>query len=126
MAGTLIKIITSADPAIRNRSLDPFCGPATLNELLKACSELDAFRHQSDNLYERVRALFFLYAIHRFHLPAKANIHPSGRIPFDGYNHLLNRRFEEAIDLFLAAQRADGPSDAMCSALASAYHDLGF
>ena len=34
--------------------------------------QLDAFRRTSDNLYERVRALFFLYAIHRFHLPRQA------------------------------------------------------
>ncbi len=33
---------------------------------------LDRFRRASDNLYERVRALFFLYAIHRFHLPLRA------------------------------------------------------
>ena len=71
MPGTLVQIITSPDPAVRNQSLDAFCRAAALPELLAACAELEAFRRRSDNLYERVRALFFLYAIHRFHLPVK-------------------------------------------------------
>ena len=75
MANPLLEIITSADPRIRNQSLDAVCARSTAAELLAACAELDAFRRRSDNLYERVRALFFLYAIHRFHLPAKL---PSG------------------------------------------------
>src|SRR3954468_4308613 len=126
MPSHLIDIITSTDPAVRDASLETYAREVSGERLLADCDELERFRRQSDNLYQRVRALFFLYAIHRFHLPSKTNIRPSGRIPFDGYTHLLNRRFEEAIDLFLAAQRADGPSDAMCSALAAAYHDLGF
>ncbi len=126
MPAHLIDIITSADPATRDLPLETSCREATAEQLLAECDALDAFRRASPNLYERVRALFFLYAIHRFHLPTKPGVRPSGRVPFDGYNNLLNRRFEEAIDLFLAAQRADGPSDAICSALAAAYHDLGF
>ena len=49
-----------------------------------------------------------------------------GLIPFGGFEQLLNRRFEEAIDTFLAAQAKDGPSDGLCSALANAYHRLAF
>ena len=126
MAGTLIKIITSADPAVRNQSLEPFCAGATLDELIKACGELDAFRRESENLYERVRALFFLYAIHRFYLPVKEGMRAQGKLPFKGYTHLLQRRFEEAIEEFLEIQRHDGPNDAISSALATAYHRLGF
>ncbi|MCB9420660.1 MAG: UTP--glucose-1-phosphate uridylyltransferase [Ardenticatenaceae bacterium] len=122
----LIEIITSSDPAIRNRSLDAFGRSAPLAMLLDECAKLDAFRRQSDNLYERVRALFFLYALHRFHLPTKPELAGNGRIPFEGYLNLLNRRFEEAIDIFLAAQAADGPNDSISSALAAAYHRLGF
>src|SRR4029079_5402992 len=66
------------------------------------------------------------YAIHRFHLPLKVNGATKGFVPFDGYNHLLSRRFEEAIDVFLDAQKSQGPNDAISSALAAAYHDLGF
>ena len=49
-----------------------------------------------------------------------------GFIPFDGYNYLLRRRFEEAIDVFLKAQAAQGPNESISSALAEAYHRLGF
>ena len=126
MTSHLTTIITSPDPAVRNSSLDAVCRRASLETLLTECGALDAFRRTSDNLYERVRALFFLYAIHRFHIPAKLRAPGTGAIPFEGYEHLLNRRFEEAIDAFLAVQRQHGPGDAISSALAAAYHDLGF
>ena len=71
MSLDLISIITSADPAIRDRSLDEVCRAASFDALLAECEGLDAFRRSSENLYERVRALFFLYAIHRFHLPTR-------------------------------------------------------
>ncbi|MGO8678025.1 MAG: UTP--glucose-1-phosphate uridylyltransferase [Limisphaerales bacterium] len=129
----LLSIITTTDPALRNRALDAACADLPLQALLDQCAALDAFRRRSENLYERVRALFFLYAIHRFHLPAKLlgeaphKLGPSrSLIPFAGYEHLLRRRFEEAIDHFLAVQQAGGPSDAISSALAAAYHRLAF
>jgi hypothetical protein len=49
-----------------------------------------------------------------------------GLIPFEGYTHLLKRRFEEAIEIFLTIQEADGPNEAISSALAAASHNLGF
>jgi hypothetical protein len=126
MAGLLIEIITSADTKTRNQSLDAFCARSSAQELLAACAELEAFRRRSDNLYERVRALFFLYAIHRFHLPGKLPAEAEGMIPFKGFDHLLQRRFEEALVQFLSAQQHHGPSDAISSALAAAYQRLGF
>ncbi|MDH3674643.1 MAG: UTP--glucose-1-phosphate uridylyltransferase [Anaerolineae bacterium] len=125
-ASTLTEIITASDPAIRNRSLDAFCRAASLTQLLAECDALEQLRRESDNLYERVRALFFLYAIHRFHLPLKAGMRTKGLIPFEGYTNLLKRRFEEAIEIFLTAQAAAGPNEAISSALAAAYHSLGF
>ena len=122
----LINIITATDPDARNRSLDAFGRAASLETLLAECAALDTFQRNSNNLYERVRALFFLYAIHRFHLPKKPGLAGSGQIPYDGYMNLLNRRFEEAIDIFLAYQAKDGANDSISSALASAYHNLGF
>src|SRR6476646_3394082 len=106
----LISIITASDPAVRNESLDAACAELSPDELLQQCSALDAFRRRSENLYERVRALFFLYSIHRFHLPSKLIhasriTHHASLIPFNGYEHLLHRRFEEAIDHFLAIQQ---------------------
>jgi hypothetical protein len=125
----LIQVITSTDPAVRDQSLDQFCANADTSALLAACAALDNFRRRSSNLYERVRALFFLYAIHRFHLPprlaaASAAAQP-GLIPFRGFEQLLQRRFEEAIDTFLA-HAGGSPSDALCSALSAAYQRLAF
>src|SRR3954449_11970393 len=132
----LTHLITSPDPAVRNQSLDELCRNLSASQLLQQCSQLDQFRRRSDNLYERVRALFFLYAIHRFHVPQKLDgaggsagapaSAAASHIPFEGYTQLLSRRFEEAIDTFLESQRRTGPADAISSALAAAYHDLGF
>ena len=102
----LVQIIASADPETRNRSLDAFCRTASLAELSAECEHLDTFRRHSDNLYERVRALFFLYAIHRFHLPLKAGP-GSGTIPFEGYEGLLKRRFEEALDVSIGDEESE-------------------
>jgi len=104
----------------RDLSLDGLCDGLQLDALLAESRELESFRRSCDNLYERVRALFFLYAIHRFHIPAPA------LIPFGGFENLLERRFEEAIEVFLAAQQQHGPSAGLSSALASAYRSLGF
>jgi hypothetical protein len=126
MTTTLRAIITADDPSLRNRSLEAFCRQAGRDALLAECADLDQFRRDADNLYERVRALFFLYAIHRFYLPLKPGLPRAGLVPFAGHRRLLLRRFEEAIDLFLAEQKTRGPSDTLCSALAAAYHALAF
>ncbi len=146
LAEELIRTIQSDAPEHRNRSLDTLCAEASAEDLLTACLALDRFRRTADNLYERVRALFFLHSIHRFHLPSdrlSTNKSPKkespaneqaehktvparGLIPFEGHSHLLSRRFEEAIDRFLTSQERRGPSHAISSALASAYRELAF
>ena len=123
---SLLRLITSADPSVRNQSLDARCQSASREELLTAAAELDAFRRSAENLYERVRALFFLYALYRFHLPGKLGAAQGPLIPFQGFEQLLSRRFEEAIDTYLRLQQEQGPSDGLCSALAAAYHRLAF
>lgn len=126
---SLIDLITSPHPEVRNLPLESVAAGATSARLLELTAELDAFRRQSDNLYQRVRALFFLHALHRFHLPARLAAEGSGAkglVPFRGFEHLLHRRFEEAVDTFLAQQSAEGASDGISSALASAYHRLAF
>src|SRR5882672_10459547 len=127
----LTRIITATDPALRDQSVDSVCTGLSVEEVLAECAGLDDFRRRSENLYERVRALFFLHAIHRFHLPSKLAHAPSATrhtslIPFHGYEHLLRRRFEEAIDSFLSVQHQAGPGDGISSALATAYHRLAF
>jgi galactokinase/mevalonate kinase-like predicted kinase len=119
-------IITAKNPQDRNRSLDAFCRRATTEQLLAEAADLERRRVTCDNLYERVRALFFLYAIHRFHLPTRTELGGRTLIPFSGFEKLLGRRYEESIAIFLASSAREGPSDAISSALASAYRGLGF
>jgi len=120
----LVTIVTASDPAVRNQSIESACEGLSAAELLAECDALDAFRRSSTNLYERVRSLFFLSAIHRFFLPPRLGS-VAALIPHAGYEHVLDRRFEEAIDVFLEELRRHGPSDALSSCLAAAYHDLG-
>jgi hypothetical protein len=122
----LLKIITSSTPKSRNQPLDTFCQTASLKDLLSECQMLDQYWRKSNNLYERVRTLFFLYAIHRFHMPLKPDMPIKGLVPFSGYTNLLKRRFEEAIDIFLHIQATEGPNSGISSALATAYKKLGF
>ncbi len=123
---TLVRIITAADHETRNRSLEGFARSASAETLLQECAALDRLRRENDNLYERVRALLFLHAIHRFHLPGKPGFAARGVIPFGGYEELLNRRFEEAIETFLRRQLQAGPSESLSSGLTAAYRQLGF
>lgn len=128
---SLVGLITSRDPDVRNQSVAAVCRDWTAEGMLEAAAELDAFRRDAENLYERVRALFFLYDLHRFQLPPKlpqadAGVRPGASIPFRGFEQLLHRRFEEAIDTFLAHQASEGASDGLCSALAAAYYRLAF
>ncbi len=122
----LLDIIASDDSATRDLPIDRWCDDRSLAELLTAADALDAYRRKESNLYKRVRALFFITAIHRYHLPARADLVRTGRVPYEGFRHLLERRFEEAIGLFLSAQQTHGPSETLSSALAAAHHALAF
>src|SRR5262249_42435300 len=109
----LISVITAMDSPLRDQSLESVCSSLSVEELWQQCDALENFRRRSENLYHRVRALFFLYALHRFHLPRRlgaaertTGYGSRSLIPFQGYEHLLQRRFEEAIDHFLAVQKA--------------------
>ena len=122
----LIQIICSEDNAVRDTALDLVCKGLTKEELMSHTAALDLFWRETKNLYHRVRALFFLSAIHRFHLPRFFETADCGQIPYLAYRHLLERRFIEAINGLLEKQQQNGPSDLMSSALAKAYHELAF
>ena len=126
MQSQLINIITATDPALKNKSIDDFCRVATIDELLSEAKSLDLFRKSEPNLYHRVRALFFLYAIHRFYLPLQNSIGTEGVIPYEAFEHLLKRRFEEAIELLQQVQDKYGANEGVSSGLADAYHQLAF
>lgn len=122
----LAGIITATDSGVRDQSLAGICERASTAELLEEVQSLDNFRAESQNLYQRVRALFFLAAIFRYYLRPKLPHDAATLIPYEGYVHLLQRRFEEAITTFSAALEAGGPSEPIASALALAYRGLGF
>ena len=106
----LISIITSADAEVRNQSFESVCEHLSLNELLNESEALEKFRKETENLYEKVRVLFFLYAIHRFFFPLQKEISKRSLIPYDSYRYLLKRRFEEAIEILLEIQRKKDPT----------------
>lgn len=120
-----IETIVSGDEAVRNRPIEELVSGLDAEALWSVCLELDAFRRSADNLYERVRALFFAYSICRFFLPPLIAGKPPGRIPAAAHNHLLDRRFPEAIDELLASTKDVVPDDAHASALAQSLYQLG-
>ncbi|MBC7924251.1 MAG: UTP--glucose-1-phosphate uridylyltransferase [Bryobacteraceae bacterium] len=122
----LVRIITADNAAVRDRSLASICDQASLAQLLEEAAELEKFRRRSANLYERVRALFFISAIFRYYIPAKVQQHRAGHIPYEGHVHLLHRRFEEAVTTFGRTLDSEGPTEAIASALAAAYRGLAF
>ncbi len=122
----LVRIITSANPTERDSSVDEFSRNTATGDLLRETADLDRFWRSNQNLYERVRAQFFLYAIHRFHLQHRADIPQSGVISFEISSLLLKRRFEEAIELLKRATDSDGLNSALSSGFAAAYRGLAF
>src|SRR3990172_1913809 len=110
-----IDIIEAAAPEERDASIERWCTGRSAADLLAACVELDGYRRREANLYKRVRALFFLAAIHRYHLPACPDFARAGRVPYDGFRRMLERRFEEAISRFRQAEAAHGPNETLSS-----------
>jgi len=123
---TLIETITSTEPRWRDRSARSLIRGVSLAEKLQACEELEAFRQQSENLYERVRACLFLQAIYRYDVQEDPSIRPTGLVPFHGFMDMMGRRYEQAITAFRRALKDEGPSGAICSALAQAYDQIAF
>lgn len=120
-----IETILSLDESVRHRTLESLCMGLDTGALLRAVSELDAFRRDAENLYHRVRAHFFLSAIYRYYLPKTFPETQAGLLPYEAYQHILSRRFPEAIDQLLAIQNEQGPTLVIASALSRAYHQLG-
>ncbi len=123
---SLITTITASEPSIRDRSLADLVRGLPADRVLADCDQLDQFRRTTTNLYERVRASIFLHAIYRYSLQESPDLPTTGLIPFDGFEDLLERRFEQAIGKFLAMQRSRGPNSAIASALAHAYEQITY
>ena len=127
MTGRLRHIITSPDPAVRNQSLDAFCRSATLAELLRGMRRPGSIPPpQRKSLRTRPRAVFSLRhspvssarasrASNARGLDSVQGLRPSAATPLRG----------GASRNFSPRKTADGPSDAISSALAAAYYRLG-
>lgn len=122
----LVSVITSDDPETRNQSLLELCAPLSIEELLEQAEALEAFRNTEESLFLKVRALFFLQAIHRYQLPARKGFPNQARLSYEAHEYMLERRFEESIRVLLSKMKNEGPNDSISSSLAHAYHSLAF
>lgn len=122
----LIETIVSMDDHLRHRGLHDFCANCSEKQLLDAAAELDAFWRETPNLYHRVRAMFFLSAIYRYEIPLRLPANSAGLIPHEAHEHMLSRRFMEAIDTLLDVQQQAGITLTLSSSLAKAYYQLAF
>lgn len=121
-----IETITSTDSRKRDRSFFELAQAFSSKNLLTGLLELEIFRKKTPNLYEKVRAILFLYAGFRYFLLEAPEIPKTGKIPYNGFEDLLARRFEQAIANFLKVMEQHGPDAALLSALAECYHHLSF
>jgi hypothetical protein len=123
----LVAAILGPMPSSKVGALERFCACSSFAELVEAAAALRAFAQgPAANPYERVRALLQLYALYRFHLPERTELAKTGTVPYEGQKLLLDRRFHEAIEVFLTEARTKGLSDPLASALAAGYQALGF
>ncbi len=121
-----IEVIESENNDINNRSFESLCEGQSTHNLLRLSNELEIFRKKADNLYHRVRATHFLFALFRFYLQDSPEFSASGVIPESGFKYLLDRKFEQALSVFFEAIHNNAPNGALFSAIASAYHGLTF
>ena len=123
---TLIETITSAEPAIRDRSVRELTRRPASPRSSQACEELEPFARAARTSTSGSGPLCSS-------TPSTATtsrkIRRSARpglIPFDGFMDVMERRYEQAITAFRTAMRDDGPNGAICSALAQAYDQIAF
>jgi hypothetical protein len=123
----LIEAIVASEQTARVGVLERFCSASSFDELIDATRCLHDFAHASStNIYHRVRALLQLSAIHRYYLPKRRELPSLGQIPYSAHELILNCRYNEATEILLRAATSGGLSDPISSALAVAYHGLGF
>ncbi|HRE07579.1 MAG TPA: UTP--glucose-1-phosphate uridylyltransferase, partial [Opitutaceae bacterium] len=120
----LLALVEGRD--VTGTSFEQRCRAADRAGLEAMAEALEVYRRTAGNFYHRVRAVFFLAAIHRYFLPPHYPVETTGSIPYEGHRLALGRRFEEAVALYRAHQARAGTSDALSSALAAAYHGLAF
>ena len=126
MTNPLIESITSTEETLRNRSITSLLKDVSLKNLLDHAATLEQFRQTTQNLYHKVRACLFLFVIYRFYLQEHCEINLQGEIPFNGVQASFERKFEQAISIYLTWMEQHGPDSSLCSAIADTYNQLGF
>lgn len=136
-ASPFLASLLATEPQDFDRPIEDISSGRPLPQLLEDCEALEAFWKETENLYLRVRALVFLYHLHRFVLPAE--IERSGvagvagvsaedlaprPIPLKAHRALQERQFREAIETLLGHGRPARLNLTLSSGLASAYHAL--
>ena len=121
----IIETITSERPEIRNRSVEELLEGESSQSLLDLAQELEAFLRECGNLYQRVRACFFLFAIYRFYIPASRTADFPGLMPPAAARQMQSGNWEAAIRLMRPLISKD-PADIILSASATAYYRLAF
>ncbi len=123
----LVAAIVTSSQEEHVGALERFTERASYEELCAAARELHEFASDAGrNVYQRVRAVFQVQAIYRYVLPERPELRRTGHIPQHARALLLARHYGAAIDALLESADAEGISDPLASALASAYHGLGF
>jgi hypothetical protein len=117
-----IQTITSSEPAERDRPIQDLFEGLSTDDVYRSANELEIFRQDARNLYERVRASMFLHYLYRYRLQDSPDLPSGGVVPFDGFSDLMERRFEQAIASFRSSERAEGPNGTISSAL---YYSAG-
>jgi hypothetical protein len=120
----VIETITSEDPAVRDRTAEELLAGRPATELVGWAGEVDRFLWRSKNLYGRVRAALFLWAIYRYFLPASGPAR-SEPLPVGAGRLLIARNWTGALRLLRPLLRDDPPEPAR-SAAAEAYYRLAF
>jgi UDP-N-acetylglucosamine pyrophosphorylase len=123
MNNLFIETIESNIPDIRNRSFHSLCHNISTDILLEYCNELELFRKTTPNLYKKVRASIFLYAIYRFYLQDAPAFNHAGQIPYSIHLDINERRFEHALEQL---NKIKDLNSSIFSALAVAYHQITF
>lgn len=129
--------IVTEDGSLFDRPVEALVEGRMLRQLLDDCEQLDQFWMATDNLYHRVRALVFLYYLHRFVLPervaagerdggeslTKRDLEPVP-IPVEPHRALQQRRFREAIEMLRGEGLRGRLNETLSSGLAQAYRSL--
>lgn len=118
---TFVQTIISNDANTRNQSFAALAHALPKGELIGHLLELDIFRRQTQNLYERVRASLFLYSGCRFFLANSPEIAAIGDPIPDTAEGL-----EQRISRYWTMIKKGKSSAPLFSALAHCYHQQSF